>query len=599
MSFNYTMDLDGGASPWDDVPSQSTSPPNQPKDDDHQNSSLAQSTETTSSPAASTTLTGGSGRRGRGPKKIVRLGPQPTKLQAVDDTLGPLGPLGDGSAPGGADDAAPAGDDVGSPGTHPGAASQSSSLSRLMDSASLQDDGDGDGFYGKPRVPPPVQPPSGEQPQRQNQPSVGVVEAARPTFHITVGDPHKVGDLTSSHTEYQVYTKTTSKAYRNPEFVVSRRFRDFLWLYNQLHQNNPGIIVPPPPEKQALNRFDADFVESRRQALERMLNKIAAHPTLQHDADLKLFLESESFHVDVKHKERKEPLVGESKGLFGIGSGSSGKFIEHDDWFHDRRIYLDALENQLKALEKAIDTVVEQRRSLAAACGDFSASLHSLAAVELSPLLSGPLEGLSEVQLRIRDLYDRQAQQDVLTFGIVIDEYIRLIGSCKMAFQMRQKSYHSWHSAEAELAKRKAAQDKLLRQGRSQQDRINQVQAEVADAEKRAHQARLLFEDMGRIVRVECERFEREKVEDFKSGVETYLEGAVEAQKELIEIWETYLMRLDADDDTATLVDEPAPEGRASGAESTAPTAVDEHERPVSQASEDEERRVTRSAEES
>jgi hypothetical protein len=34
-------------------------------------------------------------------------------------------------------------------------------------------------------------------------------------------------------------------------------------------------------------------------------------------------------------------------------------------------------------------------------------------------------------------------------------------------------------------------------------------------------------------MRGELERFEREKVEDFKSGVETFLEGAVEAQKEV------------------------------------------------------------------
>ena len=82
---------------------------------------------------------------------------------------------------------------------------------------------------------------------------------------------------------------------------------------------------------------------------------------------------------------------------------------------------------------KAIDTVVQQRKGLADAAGDFSASLHALAAVELSPALSGPLEGLSDVQLRIRELYERQAQQDVLTLGITIDEYIRLIGSVKMA----------------------------------------------------------------------------------------------------------------------------------------------------------------------
>lgn len=117
--------------------------------------------------------------------------------------------------------------------------------------------------------------------------------------------------------------------------------------------------------------------------------------------------------------------------------------------------------------------------------------------------------------------------------GIVIEEYIRLIGSVKTAFQQRQKSYHSWHAAEQELQKRKTNQDKLLRQGRSQQDRLNQLSADVADAERRVHQARLLFDDMGRLMRSELERFEREKVEDFKSGVETYLESAVEAQKEV------------------------------------------------------------------
>ncbi len=322
-----------------------------------------------------------------------------------------------------------------------------------------------------------------------------------------------------------------------------------------------------------------------------MLNKSAAHPILQHDGDLKLFLESDSFNVDVKHKERKEPGLGESKGVFssfGLSVSSSGKYIEQDDvrkiligmvvidtnppqWFHDRRVYMDALENQLKGLLKAIDTVVKQRKELADAAGDFSISLHSLATVELSDSLSRPLEHLSDLQLRIRELYDRQAQQDVLTLGITIDEYIRLIGSVKQAFSQRQKAFHTWHAAESELQKRRATQDKLLRQGKSQQDRLNQLSADVGDAERRVHQARLLFEDLGRLMRNELERFEREKVEDFKNGVETFLESAVEAQKEvyhhnvtcylasrsneltpflqLIELWETYLMQFDADDD--------------------------------------------------
>ena len=103
------------------------------------------------------------------------------------------------------------------------------------------------------------------------------------------------------------------------------------------------MVVPPPPEKQAVGRFDDNFVESRRAALERMLNKTAAHPMLQHDADLKLFLESEALSGDIKHKEKQVQPVGENKGMFGsLGGafGGGGKFIENDEVCCDRSIIL-------------------------------------------------------------------------------------------------------------------------------------------------------------------------------------------------------------------------------------------------------------------
>ncbi|GAB1314846.1 Vacuolar protein sorting-associated protein vps5 [Madurella fahalii] len=525
---------------------------------------------TASAPASTTAMTAAPTTTSARPSRLTprRLVAQPTRLQAVeDDPLGPLGappaddaalsspPLGAAAAAGkaGGPPVPPVKEQLPLRTTMPPSAAGKRTATGPPDPHRIDDDDDDNRLFGdRPRQPPPVQAALPSPVRTTMQPSVSVEQAAKPTFHITVGDPHKVGDLATSHIVYSVRTKTTSKAYKQSEFEVKRRYRDFLWLYNTLHANNPGVVVPPPPEKQAVGRFESNFVESRRAALEKMLNKIAAHPTLQQDADLKLFLESEAFNIDVKHKERKEPNLGESKsvlGSLGFSVGSTNKFVEQDDWFHDRRVYLDALENQLKALLKAMDSMVAQRKAMAEAAGDFSASLHALSTVELSPTLSGPLDALSELQLTIRDVYDRQAQQDVLTFGIIIEEYIRLIGSVKQAFSQRQKAFHSWHSAESELMKRKAAQDKLLRQGKSQQDRLNQVSAEVADAERKVHQARLLFDDMGRLMRSELDRFEREKVEDFKSGVETFLESAVEAQKELIEKWETFLMQLDAEDD--------------------------------------------------
>ncbi|KAK0291612.1 Vacuolar protein sorting-associated protein vps5 [Friedmanniomyces endolithicus] len=546
--------MDEGGSPWDDVPSRS-----------HSNHSLAKTAEQAEadtdqqtpakassdipSPRASSGVKPAPSKS-RTPRRHGNLA-QSTTLESLDDSMGPLGPLGaetpeEPSAP------APPVKELASrsragpdrPGT---SASASASSVRSQNRAS--EDGNSTSATRTNQYP---------TRQPQQAPSLPIEQASKPTFSISVGDPHTVGNAANSHTVYTVLTTTTSRAYNNPgPFTVTRRYRDFLWLYDRLHDNSPGIIIPPPPEKQAVGRFEAQFVESRRMALERMLNKIAAHPVLQHDGDLKVFLESESFNLDIKHKDRgRDPLLlaGESKGFMssiGIStsSGSGGKFIEHDDWFHDRRIYLDALEVQLKALQKSTETVVAQRRGLAETCGDFSASLHNLAAVELSPSLSGPLDALGDLQLRIQELYSRQAMQDILTLGIVIDEYIRLIASITKAFSQRQKAYHAWHSSESKLQALKSQQEKLLRAGRTQQDRIQQMQADVVESERRCHAARLLFEDMGRLMRGELERFEHEKVEDFKSEVETFLEGAVEAQKELIELWETYLYQLDADED--------------------------------------------------
>jgi sorting nexin-1/2 len=122
--------------------------------------------------------------------------------------------------------------------------------------------------------------------------------------------------------------------FKTEDLSVNRRYRDFVWLYTALNNNNPGIVVPPPPEKQQLGRFQEEFVEARRAALERMLNKIAQHPLLQRDVDFKLFIESDAFNVDVKQRE-KANSVGESKGFMGsigLGGGTfSGKMPESDE----------------------------------------------------------------------------------------------------------------------------------------------------------------------------------------------------------------------------------------------------------------------------
>lgn len=217
----------------------------------------------------------------------------------------------------------------------------------------------------------------------------------------------------------------------------------------------------------------------------------------------------------------------------------------HPQWFLERRVYLDTLETQLKSLSNTLTAAIAQRKHLSDSSAELANALTTLSQVELSPSLSAPLASLADLHLRLRDLHARTATQDTLTLLTTLDEYTRLIGSTKKAFDQRQKSWQLWHNAESDLSKRRTALDKLVRGGRTQQDRISQLQADVGDAERRAHQARLGFEDLGKGMRGELERFEREKVEDFRGAVETFLEGGVECQKEVSCLhWLTWRVRL-------------------------------------------------------
>jgi hypothetical protein len=160
----------------------------------------AQPAVTSSSPAVRTP-----GRRG--PRGTRKISAQATKLESVDNSVDPLGPLGEAPAeasPTPAEEAPvpPQKETFAGRSVRPLSSPSQASASVLEQSVNLEDDVAG---Y---RGPPPVQPPvESDGPKRQTQPSMSVEQAAKPTFEIHVGDPHKVGDLTSSHIVYAVRTK--------------------------------------------------------------------------------------------------------------------------------------------------------------------------------------------------------------------------------------------------------------------------------------------------------------------------------------------------------------------------------------------------------
>ncbi|KAG6890326.1 hypothetical protein C0995_009533 [Termitomyces sp. Mi166 len=365
-----------------------------------------------------------------------------------------------------------------------------------------------------------------------------------PVFVVTVDDPQKVGDPIRGYTMYTVHTRTTSPLFQKSAFSVLRRYSDFLWLYETLSANNPGVIVPPVPEKNPFGRFEDQFVRQRRFALEKCIQKIANHPELGKDADLRLFLESDTFSLDIKH--RKAEIAHEQGGILAsIGQTIAGpRFHETDEWFDKQKSYLDSLESQLRGLVKAIEAVARQRSELAVSTGEFAQTVSDLSACDMGKQLSQSLVGLADVERKAQDLQATQSEQDMVTFMGTVDEYARLINSVRLAFSSRIRIYHAWKNSENDLLRIKQTHEKNRTQGRIPVERLGYSLSQIAEAERRAVDAKHEYDSVSKLIKSEVARFEQERIEDFKNSLHAFLEGMISKQKELIAAWENYQQML-------------------------------------------------------
>ena len=157
----------------------------------------------------------------RGPRATKRFAVPTTRLEPVDGSLDPLGPLGtSGPVAESEPEQRPIPPSKEQSTTNRNARQPASQSQASLDASEAGEDGrtvvnSRQRYHNQSQAHP-------ENARRQAQPSVSIEQAARPTFDITVGDPHKVGDLTSSHIEYQVRTKVQdfSHADQNDRLLI-------------------------------------------------------------------------------------------------------------------------------------------------------------------------------------------------------------------------------------------------------------------------------------------------------------------------------------------------------------------------------------------
>ncbi|XP_041650909.1 sorting nexin-1a [Cheilinus undulatus] len=369
---------------------------------------------------------------------------------------------------------------------------------------------------------------------------------------VSVKDPEKIGDGMNAYMAYKVTTQTTLPMFRNKTFTVRRRFSDFLGLYEKLSEKHGpnGFIVPPPPEKSILgmtkvkvgkeDSSSADFVERRRGALERYLQRVVNHPSLLQDPDVREFLEREEL-----------PRAVSTQALSGAGflkminkatdavSKMTIKMNESDVWFEEKLQEVESADQQFRKLHALVESLVVHRKELSLNTASFAKSVAMLGSAEDNTALSRALSQLAEVEDKMEQLHQDQAANDTFNFAEVIADYIRLLGAVRGSFDHRMKSWQRWQDAQAALQKKRETEAKLL--WANKPDKLQLVKEEIAEWEAKVTQYERDFERVSATVRKEVGRFEKEKAKNFKRQIIKYMECLLQSQQQLIKYWEAFL----------------------------------------------------------
>ncbi|XP_005814221.1 sorting nexin-1-like [Xiphophorus maculatus] len=371
-------------------------------------------------------------------------------------------------------------------------------------------------------------------------------------IYVSVKDPEKIGDGMNAYMAYKVSTQTSLPMFRNKTFTVRRRFSDFLGLYEKLSEKHGpnGLIVPPPPEKNLLgmtkmkvgkeDSSSADFLERRRGALERYLQRVVTHPMLLQDPDVREFLEKEEL-----------PRAVSTQALSGAGflkmlnkatdavSKMTIKMNESDVWFEEKLQEVESADQQFRKLHALVELLVVHRKELSLNTASFAKSAAMLGSAEDNTALSRALSQLAEVEDKMEQLHQDQAANDTFSFAEMIADFIRLLGAVRGTFDQRMKAWQRWQDAQAMLQKKRETEAKLL--WANKPDKLQLAKEEIAEWEAKVTQYERDFERVSATVRKEVVRFEKEKTKNFKRQIIVYLESLLQSQQQLIKYWEAFL----------------------------------------------------------
>ncbi|PNH00419.1 Sorting nexin 1, partial [Tetrabaena socialis] len=341
-----------------------------------------------------------------------------------------------------------------------------------------------------------------------------------------VTDPVKQGEGVGAWVSYQVRTKSTHRRYVASFYKVVRRFRDFAWLHDKLVEKNKGFIVPPLPEKSAVQKYQmaTEFIDQRRRALQVFVNRVACHPTLKDSKELETFLQAdeEQWMLEIakwqaETSAQHRPVSAAAQWFKNLHHSAqslvSGRAeeIQEDPEYIKIRDYVNSLEAHLMEAHRQAARLMRKEADLGTALSEFATSAEALGKWDNEGPMRAAFDCLFSRAGEVAALSRARSEAMAVEFAAPLKEFARTIKAVQAAMADRTAALSAYSLAKSDLDLKKVRLAKLRGTPGLKEDKIAETERDVNEADQRLRNTKHGYETIRDDMREELNRFQKER----------------------------------------------------------------------------------------
>nr|GMD02131.1 sorting nexin 2B-like [Ipomoea batatas] len=421
-------------------------------------------------------------------------------------------------------------------------------------------------------------------------------------LHITVSDPQKEQELTNSlvpggstYVTYLITTRTNLPHFSGTEFSIRRRFRDVVTLSDRLSEAYRGFFIPVRPDKSVVESQvmqKHEFVEQRRAALEKYLQRLAAHPVIRTSEELRLFLEVQGKLPLVRTTDAASrmlggavnlprQLLGETGGVGAVDAnevaqpakggrdllrifkelkqsvtnewvGVKPAVVEEDKEFLEKKDRLQDFEQQLTNVSQEAETLVKAQQDIGETMGQLGLAFVKLTKFETEEAIydsqrtrATDMKNVATASVKASRLY-RELNAQTVKHLDKLHEYLGMMLAVNNAFSDRSSALLTVQTLLSEVSalnskieKLEAASSKIFGGDRSRIRKIEELRETVRVTEDAKNCAVREYERIKENNKNEVERLDKQRHDDFLSMLRGFIVNQAGYAEKIANVWET------------------------------------------------------------